>query len=235
MSSYQYNPIIVALDTPSPIKALRLVSQLKITGVAFKVGFELFAAGGRKIVERIINHDVRVFLDLKFHDIPNTVACASRVVTDLGVWMFNVHASGGYEMMKRAKEVSLETASLKKITPPFVMGVTVLTSLMDLKEFNISKSIEDQVVSLASLAFKAGLDGVVSSAKETARLRENLGKMFCIVTPGIRWKPLLGDDQKRVLSPAEARKQGSDYLVIGRPILEAKRPLKVVEHILASI
>lgn len=236
------NPVIIALDTSSPLKALQLVRRLKITGVGFKVGFELFVAGGPRIVERIVGHDVRVFLDLKFHDIPNTVSRAVAVATSLGVWMLNVHASGGTDMMKAAKLSALETASRQKVPAPYVIGVTVLTSLSDLKELNSQLPVEKQVLHLAHLAKNAGLDGVVASGREAALIRSNCGQSFKIVTPGIRlppkgppWGHSSSDDQKRTMTPCEALEAGSDYLVIGRPVMESLRPLKVVDQLLSSL
>ncbi len=229
------NPIIVALDMDSPLKALQMVKKLKVTGVAFKVGFELFSAGGPKLVERIVGHDVRVFLDLKFHDIPNTVAKASAVATKLGVWMFNVHASGGVEMMTKAKDASLKVSYEKSIPAPLLIAVTVLTSMNSLTEFNIPLSVGDQVSHLALLSKNAGLDGVVCSSHEVAFLRQRCGKDFTLVTPGIRLPDSPPDDQKRTMNPKEAMSQGSSYLVIGRPIMDADRPLQVIDSILKSL
>src|SRR3989338_2826478 len=182
----KHNPLIIALDVPSSLKALYYVGNLKVSGVAFKIGLELFLSAGPKIVEKIINHHVRVFLDLKFHDIPNTVARAVEEATSMGVWMLNVHAGGGSEMMKRAKEASLNVAARQKLAPRVLLGVTVLTSLSDLSELNVHQKIEDQVLHLAGLAKKSGLDGVVSSPREALSLRRELGPDFCLVTPGIR-------------------------------------------------
>lgn len=229
------NPLIIALDTSTSLKALVLVRKLKVTGAAFKIGFELFSAYGPRIVDRIVSHDVRVFLDLKFHDIPNTVARASSLATRMGVWMFNVHASGGAEMMSAAKDASVEVATKKKLIFPLVTGVTVLTSLIDLNQLNIPLSVEDQVISLAALSQQAGLDGVVASGLEARPIREKCGKNFQIVTPGIRIPNSAPDDQKRTLTPNEAIANGSDYLVVGRPIVEAKRPLKVIEDIMTTL
>ena len=229
------NPLIIALDVPSSLKALYYVGNLKVTGVAFKVGLELFLSAGPKIVEKIINHHVRVFLDLKFHDIPNTVACAVEEATKMGVWMLNVHASGGSEMMKRAKEASLSAAAKEKTDPPKLIAVTVLTSLSDLVELAISKKVDDQVLHLAQLAKKSGLDGVVASGREAASLRKNLGPDFTLVTPGIRGPEDDAGDQKRTLSPREAVAAGSDFLVIGRPVLQAPRPIKIIEKILDNL
>lgn len=229
------NPIIVALDMDSPLKALQLVKKLKVTGVAFKVGFELFCAGGPKLVERIVGHDVRVFLDLKFHDIPNTVGKASEVATKLGVWMFNVHASGGVEMMTRAKDVSLKVAYEKSIKPPLVVAVTVLTSMNSLSEMNVPLSIPDQVMFLSQLALNSGLDGVVCSAQEVGEIQNVCGKKFVLVTPGIRPAGVSADDQKRTLTPQEAMKNGSHYLVMGRPLLNASKPLEVIDQVLKDL
>lgn len=231
------NPIIVALDVSSPLKALYLVGNLKVTGVAFKVGLELFLSGGPKIVQRIVNHHVRVFLDLKFYDIPHTVMRAVFAATRMGVWMLNVYAGGGHEMMKRAKEASLEAALHEKIPPPVLLGVTVLTSLSDLGEQNISKTVGEQVLFLARSSSRAGLDGVVASGHEVREIRRKIGRDFCVVTPGIRPADELqiSDDQKRIMTPKQALKAGSNYLVIGRPVLESKRPIKTIEKILDSL
>lgn len=236
----QQNPLIIALDTSSPLKALQLVRRLKITGAGFKVGFELFSSGGPRIVERIVGHDVHVFLDLKFHDIPNTVARAVTVATKLGVWMLNVHASGGADMMKAASIAALEASGRQKAPPPYIVGVTVLTSHSSLKEISVSLPVSDQVLHLAKLAQKSGLDGVVASGREASLIRSECGKHFKIVTPGIRLPSPLGghnssDDQKRTMTPHEALKEGSDYIVIGRPIIASNRPLKVVDQILSDL
>lgn len=227
------NPIIVALDTSSSLRALYLVRHLKVAGVGFKIGTELFVSNGPKIVEKIVRHDVRVFLDLKFHDIPNTVAMASELATRLGVWMFNVHASGGADMMRAAKAASLETAKKLKIDPPLVIGVTVLTSLGELPETGSSPA--ERVVSLARNCQESGLDGVVASGLEAASIRKALGPTLTIVTPGIRLPSSPPDDQKRVSTPAESLKNGANYLVVGRPITLSRRPMKVVEEILQSL
>lgn len=235
MKHHPYNPLIVALDVSSSFKALELVRKLKVTGVAFKVGFELFMSGGPRLVEKILAHDVRVFLDLKYHDIPNTVANASSLATKLGVWMFNVHASGGVEMMQKAKEASLAVAIKRKIKPPLLIGVTVLTSFSDLKTLGSDKPVLDMVVHLAKLAKKAGLDGVVCSAEETSEIREKISSPFCLVTPGIRLPDDEKSDQKRVVTPKEAIKNGSDFLVMGRSILNQKKPIQKIHQILSSL
>lgn len=229
------NPLIIALDFNSPLKAINFVQKTKITGVAFKVGFELFLSGGPKVVEKIINHHVRVFLDLKFHDIPNTVARSSEVATKMGVWMFNVHASGGSDMMKRAKEASLNAATTLNIKTPLLLGVTVLTSMGALDEINIKEPVFNQVRHLALLAKMSGLDGVVASAQESAMIRQSCGENFSIVTPGIRLPENDIGDQKRVVTPREAMQNGSSHLVIGRPVTEAKNPIQVIDNILSSL
>ena len=227
------NPIIVALDTSSSLRALYLVRHLKVAGVGFKVGTELFVSQGPKIVEKIVRHDVRVFLDLKFHDIPNTVARGSEGATRLGVWMFNVHAVGGVDMMRSAKMASAETASKLKIEPPLVIGVTVLTSLEKLPGSGQDPS--SRVLELARSSRESGLDGVVASGMEAFLIRKEIGPSFTIVTPGIRLPSSPPDDQKRVATPAEALKGGANYLVVGRPITQSRRPMKVVEEILQSL
>ena len=235
MKPHYQNPLIVALDVSSSFKALELVRKLKVTGVAFKVGFELFMSGGPRLVEKILAHDVRVFLDLKYHDIPNTVAQASSLATKLGVWMFNVHASGGVEMMKKAKEASLTTAAQKRIKPPLVIGVTVLTSFSDLKTLGMDKPVSDLVLHLAEQANEAGLDGVVSSAQEARLIRQKINSSFKIVTPGIRFEEDEKSDQKRVMTPKEAIKNGSDFLVMGRSLLSQKKPIQKIHQILSSL
>lgn len=229
------NPLIIALDYSSSRQALSLVRSLKYTGVAFKVGFELFTSYGPKIVEKIINHDVRVFLDLKFHDIPHTVAHASDVATRMGVWMFNVHASGGVAMMQAAKEASMAAAADEGLNSPIVLAVTVLTSFADLQELNVPLSVSDQVFHLSRLAQESSLDGVVCSAHEAQEIRQRQGENFSLVTPGIRLSLDDPNDQKRVMTPAEAIKKGSTYLVMGRSITRSRNPLNTVEAVMKDI
>ncbi|MBX7149181.1 orotidine-5'-phosphate decarboxylase [bacterium] len=231
----QHNPLIIALDTDSSGEALKLVRRLKETGVAFKVGFELFSAHGPKIVEKILSHHVRVFLDLKFHDIPNTVAKAAQVCTKMGVWMFNVHTSGGIDMMVAARDAAREAAYKNKTKAPILLGVTVLTSMNNLSHLNIPLSVEDQVLHLASLAKQAELDGVVCSAQETKAIAQKCGKDFCLVTPGIRMPDDAAGDQKRIVTPRDAMQNGSHYLVVGRPVTQSGAPLTSVDRILASL
>jgi orotidine-5'-phosphate decarboxylase len=220
--------IIVALDVDNEKEAIRLVRELREYVGLFKVGLELFNSEGINIVHRINEFGGKVFLDLKFQDIPNTVAGASRAVTKLGVKMFNVHAMGGLEMMKAAVAAAREEASNLKIDCPSILGVTILTSI-DQKTLNeqlrVSGSIQEQVVHLASLIREAGLDGIICSPQEIESVLTATSRRMLVVTPGVRpeWASL--QDQKRVMTPAEAISKGASYLVIGRPII---RPPKEI-------
>jgi orotidine-5'-phosphate decarboxylase len=230
--------LILALDVPEYRHALELVAMFDDYIRIFKVGLELFIAAGPKIVEDINKKGKKVFLDLKFHDIPNTVSKAALVAARLGLHMFNIHTSGGLEMMKRCRDSVIETCLKENIERPKMLGVTVLTSLSKevLKnETGVHYSLNTHVRNLSSLAFKAGLDGVIASAKEATMIRKHFGKEFIIVTPGIRpsWTP--PDDQKRTATPREAVKAGSDYLVMGRGILQQDDPLKAAELITLEI
>lgn len=220
--------IVVALDFPSPSEAVSFAKQLDPELCRLKVGFELFLAGGGDLVERLQKRGFDVFLDLKFHDIPNTVASACKVAASLGVWMVNVHASGGERMMTAAREA---LATFRQ--PPLLIAVTVLTS-MDSSELNrigVSVDAASQVHRLASLAQQCGLDGVVCSAQEASHLKTELGRNFVLVTPGIRPKDSEQGDQRRVMTPSQARQAGSDFLVIGRPITRAENPLERLTQI----
>ena len=214
--------IIVALDFNEAKIALNLVDSLDPELCRLKVGKELYTACGPDLLKQIQDRGFEVFLDLKFHDIPNTVAKAVNVAGNMGVWMLNVHASGGQAMMEAAREALLEFGSQR----PKLIAVTVLTSLaqVDLHQIGIECSPEEQVSKLAFLTRDAGLDGVVCSAAETRLLRAQLPKEFCLVTPGIRRATDATGDQKRVLGPADAVRSGSNYLVVGRPITQAKSP-----------
>jgi orotidine-5'-phosphate decarboxylase len=214
--------VIVSLDFPEPSAALKLTSQLDPGRCRLKVGKELYTRSGPSLVKTLIDDGYDVFLDLKYHDIPNTVASACIAAAELGVWMVNVHASGGREMLCAARD-----AIDKQSNSPLLIAVTVLTSMSqaDLNEIGIHRSVEDQVLSLATIAREAHLDGIVCSAQEVGQLRENLGSDFCLVTPGIRPAGISQNDQKRIMTPAEAIRAGSDYLVIGRPITRADDPL----------
>jgi orotidine-5'-phosphate decarboxylase len=220
--------IIVALDYADADSALKLVNQLDPALCRLKVGKELFTAAGPQFVEKLARSNFGVFLDLKFHDIPNTVAKACTAASNLGVWMLNVHASGGLEMMQAAKK-----AVDNSDTKPLLIAVTVLTSMNQetLNQIGIHTDLPTHVLNLAKLTQQAGLDGVVCSALEAEMLRSNLGSEFCLVTPGIRPANASKDDQSRIVTPADALALGSSYLVIGRPITQADKPLAALEAI----
>lgn len=226
------SPIIVALDFAEKAAALKLVEQLDPSRCRLKVGKEMFTRLGPDFVEGLAGKGFDVFLDLKFHDIPNTVAAACSAACDLGVWMMNVHASGGRRMMEAARE-AVEACR----QPPLLIAVTILTSLSDedIKEVGYIGSPAENVMRLAALASQSGMDGVVCSPKEVTALRESLGKDFALVTPGIRPAGSAADDQRRTLTPAEAVAAGSSYLVIGRPITQADDPMGVLLTIESEI
>ncbi len=227
------SPVIVALDYPTADAALALAARLDPARCRVKVGKELFTRAGPTVVERLQSQGFGVFLDLKYHDIPNTVAAACRAAADLGVWMVNVHASGGRRMMAAARE-ALEAGQGAR---PLLIGVTVLTSMGpgDLAEIGVSASPEEQVLRLARLGRDSGLDGVVCSPLEAAPLRQALGAGFRLVTPGVRPAGAAKGDQTRIMTPADALAAGSDYLVIGRPITQAADPVAALASILADI
>ena len=231
------NPIIVALDVPAVEAALKLAEQLAPVCGGFKVGSELFTNGGPEIVRRIRAMGSPVFLDLKFHDIPNTVAKAVAAAVHLDVQMLTVHASGGSEMLKAAEQIAQESAWRLGHAPPLVLAVTILTSLdsNSLSEIGLDPNVSRQVRRLANMANKAGLRGVVCSPREVAELRQMLPPSTQLVTPGIRTEPAPADDQKRTLTPREALSLGANWLVIGRPISAAENPRAAAEKILASI
>ncbi|WP_245562304.1 orotidine-5'-phosphate decarboxylase [Marinospirillum minutulum] len=222
------SPIIVALDFPSAEQALALADQLDSKLCRVKVGKELFTRAGPEILTRLHQRGFEVFLDLKYHDIPNTCAQAVLAAAEQGVWMVNVHASGGLRMMQAAKE-TLVKHNLKTQ----LIAVTVLTSMSqaDLQELGIARSLEEQVLSLAQLTQQAGLDGVVCSAQEASLLEAKLGKEFLKVTPGIRPASSSTDDQQRIMTPEAAMVAGSTHLVIGRPITQAANPNQALEAI----
>lgn len=227
-------PVVVALDFDDKAKALALVDQLDPQQCRLKVGKEMFTLFGPDWVKTLVDKGFDVFLDLKFHDIPNTVAKAVAAAAELGVWMVNVHASGGRRMMEAAKAALAPYGD----KAPLLIAVTVLTSMTDeeLQELGVSAtSAEEQVLLLASLTKAAGLDGVVCSAKEAQRLKATLGENFKLVTPGIRPAGSDAGDQRRVLTPKEALAAGSDYLVIGRPITQADDPMAVLGAINDSL
>ena len=221
------SPIIVALDFPNEKEALALVSQLEPGRCRLKVGKELFTRSGPELVKNLVSKNFDVFLDLKFHDIPNTVARACQAGADLGVWMINVHAMGGRKMLEAAREALPANSNTKLI------AVTVLTSMgaEDLKEIGLTHSPAEQVKKLATLTHDCGLDGVVCSPQEISLLREDLDNNFELVTPGIRPEWSVTGDQKRIMTPAQAVQAGSNYLVIGRPITQAEQPMQALEKI----
>jgi orotidine-5'-phosphate decarboxylase len=227
------NRILVALDVPSAAEALALADSLRGVVGGFKIGSQLFTAAGPEIVRTLVSRGDKIFLDLKFHDIPNTVAGAIQSASRLGVWMMNVHASGGRPMLEAARRAADEAATTG--VRPIVIAVTVLTSLSaaDLNAVGVSSTPDGQVLRLADLAMAAGLDGVVASPRETAAIRKACGPEFVIVTPGIRGgrAQAAPDDQQRTLRPAEAVAAGSSYLVVGRPITAAPDPREAATQI----
>ena len=231
------NPIIVALDVPAPDTALALAARLAPFVGAFKIGTELFTSAGPEIVRRVRATGAAVFLDLKFHDIPNTVARSVEAAVHLDVQMLTVHASGGLAMLQAAEKAAQTTARALNRPPPVVLAVTVLTSLdaAALVQVGFPDSIGRQVERLAGLAATAGLRGLVCSPLEIAGLRAILPAGFQLVTPGIRPADTAMDDQKRTLTPAEAMAAGASWLVIGRPICAAKDPAAAAERILSSL
>lgn len=231
------NPIIVALDVPTADAALQLARQVAPAVGAFKIGSELFTASGPDIVRRIRDTGAAVFLDLKFHDIPNTVAKAVASATRLDVQMLTIHTGGGLEMMRAAEKSAQQTALQSGRNAPLVLGVTVLTSMDGnaLSEIGVATDVGRQVERLAVLAINAGLRGLVCSPLEIAGLRQTLPAQVQLVTPGIRTGADKADDQKRTLSAPEAIKAGANWLVIGRPIYAAENPRAAAEAILKSL
>jgi len=230
--------LVLALDVDDFKKAEELVGKLSDYVGVFKIGSQLFTAEGAKVVNMVNERGGKVFLDLKFHDIPNTVARAAEVAAKLGVYIFNVHTSGGYEMMKAAAEASKKISFALSVRKPLILGVTLLTSINQEileKEIGVKKKLEEQVVHLAKLAKAAGLDGVVASSREIKEIRKACGEDFVILTPGIRPAGKSSDDQKRVMTPREAIKLGSDFLVIGRPIRNASNPVEAAKEILREM
>jgi orotidine-5'-phosphate decarboxylase len=224
--------IIVALDYPDAASALALAVRLDPTLCRLKVGKELFTAEGPQVVEELMHRGFEVFLDLKFHDIPNTAAQACKAAASLGVWMVNVHALGGRKMMEAARDAVSHATHAPKL-----IAVTVLTSMAqeDLLDIGIKASPAEMVLRLAQLARDSGLDGVVCSAQEAAVLRQRCGDDFCLVTPGIRPADAAADDQSRTMTPRAALDNGASYLVIGRPVTRAADPLRALQEITQQI
>jgi orotidine-5'-phosphate decarboxylase len=231
------NPIIAALDVSTAEQALKLAEEIAPAVGAFKIGSELFTVAGPDIVKRIRATGASVFLDLKFHDIPNTVAKSVTAAVQLDVQMLTVHTSGGLEMLKAAEQAAGEVAWKLGRIPPLVLGVTVLTSLdtAALREIGLDVNVEYQVRRLASVATKAGLRGLVCSPQEVVKLRQAIPPAMQLVTPGIRTGAEKADDQKRTLTPREAIQAGASWLVIGRPIYAAENPRAAAEKILESL
>ena len=229
--------LIFALDADSLNQALDWVERLWKYVDGFKIGSQFFTRVGLASIKLIQEAQSKVFLDLKFHDIPFTVEEASYEAGRMGVWMFNVHCLGGREMLRRAREGAERGAKEVGAQRPLVLAVTVLTSLddNDLKELGFSEDVNSLTIRLARMALEEGLDGIVASPQEVALLRKELGKDFLIVTPGIRLKPAEGEDQKRIMTPREAIQAGADYLIIGRPIRQSKDPIKTAQEILKEI
>ncbi|MDD5087072.1 MAG: orotidine-5'-phosphate decarboxylase [Candidatus Nanoarchaeia archaeon] len=227
--------LVLALDVPDLESAEELVNKLKGCVKVFKVGTQLFTTEGAKVIDMINKKNCKVFLDLKFHDIPNTVKGAVESAVNLGVYIIDVHASGGYEMMKAAADAAKQKSKEISVERPLILGVTVLTSINQEvlnNELNVDKDLNEQVVCLAKLAKSAGLDGVVASPNEIKKIRDVCGDDFVILTPGIRHSKDELNDQKRVMTPRQAIKQGADFIVVGRPIRNAINPVEAAKDII---
>ncbi|MBI4854257.1 MAG: orotidine-5'-phosphate decarboxylase [Acidobacteria bacterium] len=229
--------LIVALDVDSKEKALSLVDELKPFVGLFKIGSQLFTSAGPNLVSEVIRRGSKVFLDLKYHDIPNTVASAVAAATRLGVSICNVHALGGFEMMRQVREECEKVSAQEKLPKPILLAVTVLTShdQNSINDLGIDETLNELVVRLAKLTAKAGLDGVVASAHEIALVRNAVNSPFIVLTPGLRPSWTSNQDQKRVMTPEQALADGADYLVIGRPILADPSPANAAQKILDSL
>lgn len=234
-----YNPIICAIDTIDQWKAGKIARDLRGSVGAIKLGLEFYTSNGRLGIQQVVSQNTPLFLDLKFHDIPNTVAGAVMATSGMQVTMMTVHAAGGREMLKRAVEASNEIAENTGSIRPMILGVTVLTSMddTDLLETGVAaKKAADQVLRLAELAESCQVDGIVCSPHEISAVRKQCSQDFKIVTPGIRPSGSVEkDDQKRIMTPKEAIERGADYLVIGRPITQAENPVAAAKEILASL
>ncbi len=229
--------LIFALDVEHFGEAQRLVGLLRGHIGLFKVGKQIFTHAGPKVVDMIRRKGEHVFLDLKFHDIPNTVAKASEEAAKLGAAMFTVHSMGGYEMMKQAVKSSRNVAKQLNVPKPLILAVTILTSMdqATLEEVGINTPLEEQVIRLVTLAQSAGVSGVIASPREISLIREHCGSDFLIVTPGVRPASAAKDDQKRTLTPGEAVRAGADYIVVGRPIKDADDPVRAADEIVKEI
>ena len=240
--------LLIALDVESAGQAVTLADSLRGVAGGFKIGSRLFTSEGPSMVRALVQRGDRIFLDLKFHDIPNTVATAVASAASLGVWMVNVHASGGTKMMQAARDAAHETAARTGTSAPLVIAVTVLTSMSSaaLAETGVETPMLDHVLRLAHLAHAAGLDGVVASPQETVAIRQRFGAEFAIVTPGIRGVsanpgavagggPTRKDDQERTMTPGEAIASGASYIVVGRPIIAAVDPREAAEQIAGDV
>ncbi|MFA5500881.1 MAG: orotidine-5'-phosphate decarboxylase [Candidatus Omnitrophota bacterium] len=229
--------LIVALDVDTKEKAVSLVEKLREDVGIFKIGSELFTSCGPDVIKEVKSNGCEVFLDLKFHDIPNTVARSAIAAVRSGALIFNVHALGGADMMKKAAEAVTKESRALKIEKPKIIAVTVLTSMDEnnLKKIGIDDNMETQVLRLAKLARESGMDGVVASPSETGLIRKSMGKDFLIVTPGVRPSWAAVNDQKRIAAPKEAIENGADFIVVGRPITEAADPVSAAKKVLEEI
>jgi len=238
-TDHSRNPLLVALDVDSGDRAIALATELRDVAGGFKVGSRLFTLEGPALVRRLVDAGGRVFLDLKFHDIPNTVAQAVEAAVRTGAWMINVHASGGAAMMQAAARAGSDASALDGRAAPLLIAVTVLTSMDDasLRETGVERPLLDQVVTLARMAQAAGLQGVVASPHETAAIRTACGPEFTIVTPGIRGASagLDQNDQARTMGPADAVRAGASFIVVGRPIIGAPQPRAAAEAIVQEL
>ncbi|MFC1480002.1 orotidine-5'-phosphate decarboxylase [Candidatus Omnitrophota bacterium] len=229
--------LIVALDVDSPQRALEMIEILSPEVEAFKVGITPFTDFGQCVLDKLQSAGKKVFLDLKFHDIPNTAAGAARAAAKKGVFMMNFHCLGGRRMLEEGVRGAKEGASGAGCKPPILLGVTILTSMSeeDMCAIGITGNIQSKVLELARVARDAGMDGVVASAKEARAIKEKIGKDFLIVTPGIRPEWAASGDQKRVLTPRQAISEGADYIVVGRPIIQAEDPLQAARRIIEEL
>jgi orotidine-5'-phosphate decarboxylase len=238
-TDHSHNPLLVALDVDSGARAIALATELRDVAGGFKIGSRLFTLEGPGLVRRLVDAGGRVFLDLKFHDIPNTVAQAVEAAVRTGVWMINVHASGGAAMMQAAARAGSDASALDGRPAPLLIAVTVLTSMdhASLRETGVERPLLEQVVTLARMAQAAGLQGVVASPHETAAIRSACGPEFTIVTPGIRGASAGREqnDQARTMGPGEAVRAGASFIVVGRPIIAAPQPRAAAEAIIEEI